>query len=389
MFDVLENKKLCTGCSACIAACNIGAVSLQASVKDGFLYPEIDEAKCINCEKCKEACPINKELDKNTGRKCFSTRLIDRDELKNSSSGGAFYSLAKSFLLEKNGYVCGAVYIDEFKAVKHIVTNSLEKVKKMRGSKYVQSSKENCFSDIRNLLECGKYVLFSGCPCEIAGLTSYLKKDYNNLLKVELICDGVTSPYALKSYTEQWKGKSIQEMSMRYKKDGVFFPFYFRIHFSDNTTYCRNFFFNEVGIAFSILARESCYSCRFKGNASKADVILGDFYVDGKIQECNREGLSAVICLTHKGEAEIEALKKNTEFKEMKWEETTYTTILKNNPRLESSRKSSEDRERFAENMMSKGLNKACKNTYSIKRSIYELIIKCPIAGKKIQGRYE
>lgn len=141
------------------------------------------------------------------GKKAFAGYLEDKNELFNSSSGGAFTSIAKSVLSE-NGYVCGAVYSDDFKSVFHVYSNKIDVVKKMRGSKYVQSDKPQGFYDgIRKLIESGELVLFTGVPCEAAALKKYVGKDCNNLVICDLICHGVTSPIVLKEYVEYLESK--------------------------------------------------------------------------------------------------------------------------------------------------------------------------------------
>ena len=190
LTPVLNNS--CTGCGSCYNACPKNAISMQWD-KYGFYKPVIDKEKCVNCGLCEKVCPIDKfnSTNENTP-KVFALQINDEGQLYKSASGGAFAVLAKE-VIAQGGAVYGVIYDDEMK-VCHSRTETFDCLEKMYSSKYVQSNTKNTFKQAKEDLENEKTVLFSGTPCQIAGLKSFLKKDYQNLLTVDLVCHGSQSP---------------------------------------------------------------------------------------------------------------------------------------------------------------------------------------------------
>ena len=323
------------------------------------------------------------------GKKAFAGYLEDKNELFNSSSGGAFTSIAKSVLSE-NGYVCGAVYSDDFKSVFHVYSNKIDVVKKMRGSKYVQSDKPQGFYDgIRKLIESGELVLFTGVPCEAAALKKYVGKDCNNLVICDLICHGVTSPIVLKEYVEYLESKyssKIIEFSMRYKNEGLVKPF-LRAIFENGKVFCKPFYSTPIGFAFSNIAlRPCCYNCIFKGNNRDSDITIGDFWgIDSTYACYNKMGVSLIIANTERGLAITNSLQG------FKLYDVDYEFAAKNNPCLSFPVRSNENREKYFDLLHKKGLMYATRKLnkpktlrecvskyvpYFIKSFIKSLIIK-------------
>ena len=193
----LAKTESCTGCMACMNACAKGAIKFIAD-EEGFLQPVVDGDKCIDCHLCERSCPeIQNQYHYNQGDVDVYAgwNISDR---KVSSSGGAFSSIAR-FVLEKGGVVYGA-FLDEHLDCKHIEVDNIEGLNKLRGSKYMQSTIGLTFKSAKKNLLAGKYVLFSGTPCQISGLLTYLGKNYDNLVTMDLVCHGVPSNALFKKY---------------------------------------------------------------------------------------------------------------------------------------------------------------------------------------------
>ena len=216
----------CIGCGACETSCNLGCIDLIPN-DEGFLYPIVDIEKCINCNKCESVCPV---LSNKYKCSIFDAEIYGVKPKKNyenlvlkSASGGVFYFLAKYFV-ECGGYVFGAVFDDNYQ-VKHCCAQSLEEIELMQNSKYVQSDVRNVFQQIHSILsaDCNAFVLFCGTPCQCSGLRTYLKKDYQNLLIVDIVCHGVPSPLAFKKYLgylSKEKKEPLKDYQFRIKLKG-------------------------------------------------------------------------------------------------------------------------------------------------------------------------
>lgn len=278
--------------------------------KEGFLYPIVDENKCINCNICNTVCP-NKRRDI-TSVILSSLACSTQAEIKeNCSSGGVFYALAIS-ILELGGVVFGAAFDSKWNVV-HKRADNQKELQALLKSKYVQSNVVGVFSQIKNELNNNRWVLFSGTPCQVAGLKCFLKKDYERLLLIDVICHGVPSPKVWKKYLHEnlsgkkqgnqicnvdfrdksnsWKDYNF---SISYKKGGVFEKDCV-LHYKD--PYMRLFLQN-------VILRPSCYKCHFRQLNYSSDITLGDFWrVDELIgTKSDDKGVSAVIVRTKKGQ---------------------------------------------------------------------------------------
>ena len=195
-------KNQCTGCGACKNICPKGAIKMEMD-SSGFMYPVIDNNLCINCGLCKKTCPILEKFKPNRFDKpnVYATWSKNEKNRYISTSGGMFFELAK-YVIENDGYVIGARY-DENNMVEHFLVNDIDGLELLRQSKYLQSNTKNIFNEAKDILKSGKTLLFSGTPCQIAGLLKFLKKDYDNLITVEFICRGVNSPKAYKCWLSE------------------------------------------------------------------------------------------------------------------------------------------------------------------------------------------
>ena len=210
----------CYGCGACIDICPVNAISMKEN-EEGFIMPFINKEKCINCKKCDKICPRFNiiKIDKDIKEREFYTFFkYPKEERINSTSGGAFWTLAKYFIYEGN-YVAGAVWNDNFQ-VEHIITNDLEEVKRIRKSKYVQSNAIGIYKKVQEILSTGKKVLFSGTPCQCTAIRNYTK-DNKNLYTTAVICEGVPSPKVWKyfyKYMEKKNNSKLKNVVMRSKE---------------------------------------------------------------------------------------------------------------------------------------------------------------------------
>lgn len=208
----------CTGCGACLQKCPKKCITWQEK-EFGFKYPYIDKAKCINCNLCEKVCPVEKQNYINYTQRAFAVVNKSEEVLLDSSSGGAFTSVANK-VLSSNGIVYGCS-MENFK-VKHVRISSVDELPKLRGSKYVQSDTKSTFSQVEKDLETSKNVLFVGTPCQIAGLKSFLGKEYSRLLTVDIVCHGVGSQKYFDKYIECLKSENgqIGELKFRDKEFG-------------------------------------------------------------------------------------------------------------------------------------------------------------------------
>lgn len=311
----------CTLCGSCANICPTGAISYAKGYLD-FFYPSIDAEKCVSCGKCDKACPVlNADvLVQDVKPSAFIGK--NRDDLVRleSSSGGVFSALAE-FVLAQGGYVCGAVFDSEHH-VHHQVSNDRSVVRQMLGSKYAQSDMSGVSQQVRSLLREGKMVLFSGCPCQIAGLRAFLGKQYDQLILAEVICHGIPSDLMLQSYIqyrEKKAGSKVKSIVFRDKAAG-WHQSAVKIVFENGKIYRDRITTDAYmrGFLGATVLKESCYQCRFNRYRSGSDLILGDFWGAEAVRPelDDNKGLSAVIVNTDKGKAVLAHLEIN------QWEES-------------------------------------------------------------------
>lgn len=320
----LHREQDCCGCSACEQVCARHAISLQND-KKGFLYPVIDVTACNQCGLCNAVCPIRNEGEQRIPSYTYAVKNKDEKVRLDSSSGGLFSILAEQ-TINKGGKVYGALFDENWNVV-HSSVAKAEDIFKMRGSKYVQSILNNTFKYVKADLKTGMPVLFSGTPCQVAGLLRFLKKDYENLTTVDFVCHGVPSPQIWKDYlketTAAWKstaGKStvsmplnlmstIKDIRFRDKSNGwEKFRFVLKLaeasaegKKSSVSTIIDDYIWeNDYMRLFldNYILRPSCHECHFRNGKSGSDYTIADYWQVGRFYPDfdDDKGVSIFLC---------------------------------------------------------------------------------------------
>ena len=348
----VENKENCTGCGACFNICPKNAITMQGD-EYGFYKPVIDKEKCVNCGLCEKVCVLGKYKSNNFSEpKVFA--LINTDEIRaKSTSGGAFSAFA-DYISEQNGIVYGVIWDENVRAV-HYRAVTADEIEKIHGSKYVQSNTKDTFKQAKNDLESGKKVLFSGTPCQIAGLKSYLQKDYENLITIDLVCHGAQSPLVFEKYKKEFMQKRPNEklLNINFRSKHKGWRTQYLTHNTDITTggtniivecdpwiYLMNHTFNT-----------SCCACEFSKLPRVADITIGDFWgVDEYDSSLNDDkGTSVVLVNNENGLSVLSKIDKTCKIVEI-----PLAAAIKKNPNIYKS--SSPHRKR------KEVLDEICKN---------------------------
>ena len=312
----------CCGCGACAAACPRKAITMEPD-EFGFYYPNIEAALCVECGICKKTCDFQRERDIYTPQTVYAVTRKDAQALLKSASGGAFAVFAEA-VLQNNGAVFGAVLKKEDSGLVpcHCMAESLAELSAMLGSKYVQSDLRDTFTQAKRQLENGRIVLFSGTPCQIGGLKSFLKKDYPNLLTIDLVCHGVPSASMFQDYLKILEGKlggPITDFRFRDKATG--WGLNARVEYKDTVGSVQTELMPSFQSSYyeyflrSELYRDSCYNCPYAGKQHPADITIGDFWgfevehpealaPDGEMD--SKQGVSLLMINTEKGDTWFE-----------------------------------------------------------------------------------
>lgn len=279
MIEIL-NKEECCGCWACVNICPKNCITMEFD-EEGFAYPKIDNEVCINCGLCEKACPTyNNAKDTDIETRAFACKNKNEKTRMESSSGGVFTLLCEK-VIENDGVVFGAS-LDKDMVVKHCAAQTMEECEKFKGSKYVQSQIENTYREAKKYLDEGRLVLFSGTQCQIKGLNLYLRRKYENLIALDVVCHGVPSPMVLEKHKSKIKKKyksEIKNIKFRDKRIG-WHKFSFVVEFENNTEYARKASLDSYlrGFLCNLFLRPSCYECKSKNFTGKSDITLADFW---------------------------------------------------------------------------------------------------------------
>lgn len=307
-------EDLCTGCKACLNICPSQAIDI---INNKYEIPEakINEEKCTKCNLCIKVCPVNNPPPFNQPRKCYASWNKD-ESLQSECASGGVASTISDYIVNNNGYVCGAVF-DRSNVLKHICTNDKQKIKLMRKSKYVQSDIQLSFREIKSLLNSNVDVAFIGTPCQVAGLKNFLKKDYYNLYSIDIICHG-TPPI---TYFNEWIERIIPnvetpiEVSFRGKTDKSL-----KIIKDNKVIYNNNCHKDAYFYSFlnGLISRENCYKCSYTKEDRVSDMTLGDFWGINRETMINsfKGKISVVLTNTEKGEKLFQNISTNLTFEQ-------------------------------------------------------------------------
>lgn len=337
MTTVFDQKENCSGCGVCKAVCSENAITMQQD-DCGFCYPKIDTTRCVSCGKCRSHCHfVNQPVSRNLPERIFAVQSKDRDVLKKSQSGGLFAELAKS-IFHSGGVVYGAAFNDVFE-VCHIRIASVNQLYKLQGSKYVHSKTEDIWGAVKHDLEHGLSVLFSGTPCQIAALYSYLGQKSELLYTVDLVCHGVAAPALWKNYLDYIKKKhgDITRADFRDKSFG------WQAHNETFTIGKQKIKKNIYRKIFykNVLLRPNCYSikndryiaaCQYAGMPRISDMTIGDFWgIKNETTIFQNANLGISLCMvnTQKGSRLFDMIRQN-----VIWERREVSEALAKQPHL-------------------------------------------------------
>ncbi len=332
----IADKQQCTGCSSCYATCPQSCIEMRSD-NFGFVYPIINESKCINCGLCTKSCPILTKPNITSQPMAYASNSKDDKTRQNSTSGGIFVEIAKH-VLSNNGVVYGAAYDSEFN-VNHIEVSDIEQLGKLQGAKYAQSNLSNTFVSIKNHLVNNRTVLFCGTPCQVAGLKGFLKIDYGKLFCIDFICHGVPSPIIFSQYIDYVGHKNhisqkpininLRDKTSGWRNYSYSLCFEYsdgqKVSVSNNDSIFMKLFVEDY------ISRASCKNCMFKGYSRLSDITLGDFWGvwDLYPEMDDNKGTSAIIVHSKRGVDLYKAISESIVSMEIALED-----IIKYNPYL-------------------------------------------------------
>ena len=345
---IMDDFVHCTGCGACDAVCPVDAIHMQPDA-EGFLFPEINPERCTLCGQCRRTCPVNRADTQHQARQTgkphaalpvYACWASDEKLRRESSSGGAFGVLARQ-MLSQDGIVFGAAFQDSRRLV-HRRVETHGQLEPLLRSKYVQSETEDSFRQVKEALSSNRRVLFCGTPCQVAGLHAFLGDRPEGLVSCDFVCSGVPSPLSWRMHVEAMEkrhGSPVRNVSFR-NKSGGWRRNSMQVTFENGAAYnCptqRDPFF--IGFGKELFNRKACAHCRFRTQASSADLTLADFWGIWKAGGENPafrddKGMSLVVVHTPVGQKAL----SDTEHA-LNRIQRTYEEAESNNPRMTTSR---------------------------------------------------
>lgn len=308
-------KETCTGCFACAGACGKNAISFIESA-EGFLYPEIDTRVCVSCHLCQKTCPVITPVTVNPEGKCYAAWSLDEAIRTHSSSGGIFSELARSIILQ-NGIVVGASLDDATGCVNHLIIDKVADMHKLQGSKYVQSKvSAEILKQVKVSLQNGKKVLFTGTPCQIAGVIAFTKNP-SNLYTMDVVCHGVPSPKWFQQIHESVRGRIKGFVNYNFRQ---LFTWSVCTNVNVNVNgKIKNYELFGIETCYQdaflkgYLHRENCYHCHYADKRRVADISVADFWGIGSkkpITDEHKSGCSMVLVNSEKGRLLFESVRK-------------------------------------------------------------------------------
>lgn len=343
----ITDKHNCCGCGACANRCPKQCITMQED-KEGFLYPQVFISDCIDCGLCEKVCHELHPFEEYFPTKVLAA-INKKEEVRLASSSGGIFSLLAEKFIREGGVVFGANFDDNWQ-VKLGYTEFKDGISKFRGSKYVQARTDTAYSDCERFLKENRFVLFSGTPCQIAGLKHFLRKEYDNLLTVDFVCHGTPSPKVWKRYLDETIdaiNRQIQSVRFRDKKDEGWKKFRLALEFeNEGDTFIVSVPNSENAYMRAFLSnldlRPSCHDCKAKSGRSGSDITLGDFWgVQNYYPEIDdNKGTSLVMIHTPKGEEVLD-------MGDIDFIESNYEIAIEHNPAIKASVAPHRNREKF------------------------------------------
>lgn len=399
----ITDKKDCCGCSACVQRCPKQCITMHSD-EEGFLYPVVDKSACIDCGLCEKICPVINQDEPKKPLKVYAAKNPNEEIRIKSSSGGIFTMLAER-TINNGGVVFGARFNENWEVV-HSYAESIDDIAAFRGSKYVQSRIGDTYCQTEKFLKDGREVLFSGTPCQIAGLRRFLRKDYKSLITADIVCHGVPSPLVWREYLDSLFScnkvggnmvsdslKTISDISFRDKKYG-WKKYGFAVRQATDKT-CNNSVYRPTdksqndeivlhetlgknvfmrGFLKDLYLRPSCYSCPAKAGKSGSDITIADFWGIANYHPDfdDDKGCSLILLNTEKGCKTYNNL-ITVDI------ETQYDKALNGNPSVERSVQIPKLRKEFWKKFRREGVNcilPICEK----KPSVIRFLLGCIIA---------
>ena len=379
------NKENCTGCYACKNICPKECITMESDT-EGFWYPKVNIEICNDCGLCEIVCPIIHKSEMKNNPLAYASYNKNEKIRMNSSSGGLFTIIAEQTINE-GGVVFGAKFDDEFYVV-HDYTETKEGLKEFRGSKYVQSKVGDTYKDVKRFLKQGRKVLFTGTPCQVGGLKSYLQRNYDDLFCVDIICHGVPSPKVWQKYIlyqENYYASTLRKIAFRRKEEG-WKQYSVSLLFNNNTEYLQSHRKDLYMKAFlkNVCLRPSCYACKYKTIHRESDITLADFWgVQSILPELDDDkGTSLLFINSEKGKRMFNKIKDQV----IHYEVDINKAIIHNSAAIKSVNRNPK-RDRFFEELDNISFNKLVSK-YCSDSVLGKFKRKGKAILKKVKGLY-
>lgn len=385
---LFDTKSDCCGCAVCESVCAKKAISMQMD-ENGFVYPVIDEARCVNCNMCVKVCPLNNECNLNKPKNAFAAVAENNELLSKSSSGGVFATLAEAILSDDGVvYGCSMECEDFYMHPKHIRVNDVNSLYKLQGSKYVQSDCTRIYPFVKKDVTDGKTVLFSGTPCQVQAVKNYVgNENIGNLITVDIVCHGVPSSDFFNSYLKNEERKlnsKIVDFKFRDKSNGWGLNGTYQYVDAKKCKHDKKFKERQSSyyslFKNAAVYRESCYSCKFAKGKRTGDLTIGDYWGIEKahpeyVSEQNgidiNKGISCVLVNTDNGKNILHEFGEKLVLRQ-----STVENVVKWNDQLQHPSPKDENREIVLKLYREYGYNAVDKYFYKsmgIKRYAYKI----------------
>lgn len=362
-----KDKKNCSGCTACMAVCPKRAITMHVD-EEGFQYPSVDEKQCISCGLCEAVCPFQQQSEKKQQYPQAYAMKHHNDKIRHNSATAGIFTAVSDVILHRGGIIYGASYDENF-IVRHSGAVSAEERDTMRGSKYTQSDMGDVYRQIKKELTEGREILFTGTPCQVAGLKSYIIQSsgkqadnlMENLVTCDIICHGTPSPLIFHEwiqYMEKAAKSKIKDICMR-DKDMGWMSHAWKVSMQNGRQYRENIWiqYYKHWMYSHYILRPSCHHCVFTNLNRPGDITLGDFWnIDNVCPDMKDAlGVASVLINSKKGEDILKQIEVNCEIKSIKTEDCLQE-------QLKESAKPAKDREAFWQCYAQKGLKGIIRN---------------------------